>query len=123
MNNVTINGKNFEILGSTPFILNNGSLVLHYNRQGNVVGAYIVTSYREINNNGHQTRPYCSLVNLDTGYLAFEERCSRNTTMVRILSHLSPGAYEGKKAVAEGQYIEVYTLGDYTIDIKTKDRS
>ena len=120
MNNVTINGKNFEILGNTPFILNNGNLVLHYNRQGSVVGAYIVTSYREVKNNGNQTRPYCSLVNLDNGYLAFEERCSRNTTMVRILSHLSPCAYGGKNAVAEGQYIEVYAGGEYTIDISTK---
>ena len=119
MNNVTINGKDFEKLGSTPLKLNNGGLVLHYNRAGNVMGAYLVTSFRDGKGkyHGDQTSPYCSLVNLDNGYIAFDERCSRATTMVRVLSHLSPNDYAGKKAVEEGQYLEVYPVGSFKIDL------
>ena len=116
MKNVTINGKNFEVRGETPIRLNNGNLVVHYNRLGDVLGAYIVTSYRGENIVGGTTH-YCSFVDLDNGYIKFEERCSRNTTIVRVLSHLNHGDYSGKQAISDGQYVEVYTCGDYKIDL------
>ena len=47
MQNVTINSKKFGVIGDTPVKLNNGSLVLHYNKLGDVLGAYIVTSFRD----------------------------------------------------------------------------
>ena len=122
MRNVAINGKRVEKKVDTPVKLSNGSLVVHYNKLGDVIGAYIVTSYRDqsgyCKHNGKETSQYCSLVDLDTGYLKFEERCSRNTTMGRVLAHLVPnGDFGGKDAVKDGQYIEVYTGGNYKIDL------
>lgn len=119
MKNVTINGKKYERDGETPVKLNNGSLVVHYNKMGDVLGAYIVTSFRDSKGNysGQQTTTYCSLINLDNGYIAFEERASRSTTVKRVLSHLNRGDYYGQQAVKEGQYIEVYAPGDFKIDL------
>ena len=125
MQNVTINRKKYGADGDTPIKLNNGSLVLHYNKLGDVIGAYIVTSYRDQRGtlkNPEHTTGYCSLVNLDNGYLKFEERCSRTTTMGRVLAHLVPnGDFGGKEAIKSGQYIEVYPVGEYKIDL-TFDR-
>mgnify|MGYP003191361618 CR=1 FL=1 len=119
MKNVTINGKKYERDGETPVKLNNGSLVVHYNKMGDVLGAYIVTSFRDSKGNysGQQTTTYCSLINLDNGYIAFEERASRSTTVKRVLSHLNKGDYYGQQSVKEGQYIEVYAPGDFKIDL------
>ena len=116
MKNVTINGKVKEVRYETPLRLNNGSLVVHYNRLGDVLGAYIVTSYRGANIVGGTTH-HCSFVNLDNGYIEFEERCSRNTTIARVLSHLNHGDYTGRQAVTDGQYVEVYNGGNYKIDL------
>lgn len=116
MNNVTINGKDIKIIGETPVKLNNGSLVIHYSRS-EVIGAYIVTSYRGLNQQGG-TSQYCSFIDLDTGYIKFEERCSRTTTVGRVLSHLNHNDYRGKNALECGQNIEVYNLGNYKIDLK-----
>lgn len=123
MKNVTINSKKYGVDGEAPVRLNNGSLVLHYNKNADVLGAYIVTSYRDqsgyCKHNGKETSQFCSLVDLDTGYLKFEERCSRSTTVGRVLAHLVPnGDFQGKNAVKEGQYIEVYSVGEYQIDLK-----
>lgn len=120
MQNVTINSKKYGVDAETPIKLNNGSLVLHYNRLGDVLGAYIVTSYRDQKGtlrNSEHTASFCSLVDLDSGYLKFEERCSRNTTMKRVLSHLNPSDYAGAQAIKDGQYIEVYSVGNYKIDL------
>lgn len=120
MQNVTINSKKFGVEADSPVKLNNGNLVIHYNKLGDVLGAYLVTSFRDGkgNYNGDQTSTYCSLVNLDNGYIQFEERCSRSTTIKRVLSHLNKGDYYGAQAVKEGQYIEVYYSGEYKIDLQ-----
>lgn len=122
MQNVTINNKRFGVIGEAPVKLNNGSLVLHYNKLGDVMGAYIVTSFRNNGRCGDPTISYCSLVDLDNGYIKFEERCSRSTTVKRVLSHLNKGDFAGEQAVKEGQYIEVYSLGNYTIDLLLRDK-
>lgn len=119
MKNVTVNKKKYGVNGDTPVKLNNGGLVLHYNKVGDILGAYLITSFRDSNGRykGDQTSTYCSLVDLDNGYLKFEERCSRVTTVERVLSHLCNGKYYGEKAVKEGQYIKVYKSGEFSIDI------
>lgn len=123
MQNVTINNKKYGVDSETKLSLTNGALVIHRNRLGDVLGAYLVTSFRY--NRGvttekakEATQSYCSLINLDTGYLAFEERASRSTTIQRILSHLNKGDYYGQQAVKEGQYVEVYYSGEYKIDLQ-----
>ena len=115
MENVTINGQKLKLDYDTPVKLNNGNLVLHYYK-GVPIGAYLVTSFRDHKQKyaGEDTSNYCSLINLDNGSIKFEERCSRNTTIKRVLSHLKYGDYAGIK---EGQDIKVYHLGDYKIDI------
>lgn len=116
MNNVTINNQKYGVDSNAPVKLNNGGLVLHYNKLGDCLGAYIITSYR--GSQSSQTSTYYSLVNLDTGYIAFEERASRSTTIKRVLSHLNKGDYYGEQACKEGQYIEVYNVGNYKIDLQ-----
>ena len=123
MQNVTINNQKCGIDHEAKISLTNGSLVIHRNRLGDVLGAYLVTSFRY--NRGvttdkakEATQSYCSLINLDTGYLAFDERASRSTTIKRVLSHLNKGDYYAEQAVKEGQYIEVYYSGEYKIDLQ-----
>lgn len=125
MQNVTINSKKYGTDGEAPLKLNNGSLVIHYNRLGDVLGAYLVTSFRDNRGrySGDYTTSYCSLINLDNGYIQFEERCSRNTTVKRVLSHLNKGDYYGAQAVKDGQYLEVYSTGDFQIDLKFDRKS
>ena len=122
MNNVTISNKDL-VSGDTPINLTNGKLVLHCNKNGEVINAYMVTSFRDHNRslkNVDHAMNYCSLVNLDSGYLAFEERCSRRTSVARVLSHLNPNDFEAKRALADGQYIEVYSVGEFKIDLQLR---
>ena len=123
MQNVTINNQKCGIDHEAKISLTNGSLVIHRNRLGDVLGAYLVTSFRY--NRGvttdkakEATQSYCSLINLETGYIAFDERASRSTTIKRVLSHLNKGDYYAEQAVKEGQYIEVYYSGEYKIDLQ-----
>lgn len=72
--------------------LNNGDIVVSLVND-RAIGHYLVTSYRGYSREPYQQRPkdiksYCALINLATGYPAFEEPCSRNTTLKRVLSHL-----------------------------------
>lgn len=119
MKNVTINGKIHEKDVEQAIKLKNGSLVLHYNKLGTVLAAFIVTSFRDDKRRYAEsyTAGYCSLINLDTGYIEFEERCSRSTTVARVLSHLNHNDYKAKEAIKEGQYLEVYASGDYKMDL------
>ena len=88
MKNITINGQNVIARLDKEISLNNGNIILLKNNDG-VKNAYMVTSFRDNKNRyGEDTGSYCSLVNLDTGYIAFEERCSRKTTVRRVLNHL-----------------------------------
>lgn len=109
MNHITIKNDT-QVSGSTPISLKDGNIVLHFNRFGAIANCYMVISYKgEFN-----CCSYCSLLNLDTGCIEFKERCSRNTTVQRVLSHL----YQGKNAAQEGQYIKVYTNEEYHIELK-----
>ena len=68
----------------------NNVFIKSFKKKENVVGIYMVVSFRDNKNkyNGSNTTSYCSLVNLDNGSLAFEERCSRSTTVRRVLNHI-----------------------------------
>lgn len=118
---VCINGRNSDIRPNGELKLNllNGHLVIHYNKSKEVMGTYLVTSFRDSKGKygGDSTTPYCTLIDLSTGYPKFEERCSRNTTMERVLSHLSPGDYRGEYALKQGQYLEVYNRRNYEVNL------
>ena len=120
MRNITIKNDT-EVSASTPISLKNGNIVLHFNRFGKIVNCYMVTSFRDVDGyykGEAKCYSYCSLLNLDTGWIAFKERCSRNTTVQRVLSHLNPLDYGGKGAVQEGQYVKVYTNEQYHIELE-----
>lgn len=120
MNHITIK-NDIQVGASTPISLKNGNIVLHFNRFGKIINCYMVTSFRDVD--GHYKGEfnccsYCSLLNLDTGYIEFKERCSRDTTVQRVLSHLNQLDYGGKNAAQEGQYVRAYTSEEYHIELK-----
>lgn len=119
MNHITIKNDT-QVNGSTPISLKNGNIVLHFNRFGKIANCYMVISFRDVD--GHYKGEfnccaYCSLLNLDTGCIEFKERCSRDTTVQRVLSHLNPLDYWGKNAAQEGQHVKVYTNEEYHIQL------
>lgn len=123
MKNVTVNGKKWEVFGNKSVMLNNGDLVLHYNRMGVCLGAYLVISFRDNENKyyGSNTQNYCSFVDLDSGKFKFEERCSRHSTIGRILSHLNRHNDKGESACKEGQYVKIYRRNSYQIDLNFEE--
>lgn len=104
-----------------PITLNNGYIVVHRRVDSDeVLGVYMVTSFRGSLKSGDKTnKEYCSLVSLNSGYLCFEERCSRNTTVGRVLAHLSVHSYKGagEELFNSGHRIDVYGLGEYDITL------
>lgn len=122
-NIITINQKPTtpEDIGARPVQLNNGNLVLHYDRDHNLLGAYIVTSFRDGKRRYDlktNTAVYCSLVSLSSGNIAFEERASRSTTVKRVLSHLNHCTYGGDDALRTGQTLEVFKIGSWGLDLQ-----
>ena len=119
MNYILIKNRNTKSVLDTPVKLHNGSIVfLKFNNQ--IVDVYYVISFRDNNNryNGDLTAPYCSMINLDSGQLAFQERCSRNTTVRRVLKHLVPTAYIDTSDMELGGYdIEVHNHSTYHLEI------
>ena len=125
MKNISINGKKRVIDLEREIELNNGAIVILKNGD-DVDNVYMVVSFRDNKNcyNGAPTAKYCTLLNLDTGAFAFEERASRKTTVRRVLNHIlrlgcSDYSYNTSIPVETyGNYdIEVYRSGNYTIDI------
>lgn len=98
--------------------LKNGSLVIQ--KLGDeITGVYLVTSFRSNGRSQYRdksTSEYCTLINLDTGCIAFEERCSRATTERRVLRHLLHPAEEITEKY--DMRISVYPCGDYRIGLK-----
>lgn len=98
--------------------LNNGSLVVYFDRDNSVIGTFLVTSFR----NSKQSNPvrwdntatYCSLVNLDNGKIEFEEPCSRSTTEQRVLNHLN----QGSPYQMNGQYVKVFKNGNFRLEVE-----
>lgn len=109
----------------------NGSLLLHRNSSGTVIGAYLITSYRNNRKSScdhwAETTGYCSFIDLDTGAIKFEEPASRTTTQARILRHLNSGIYKDGHLVSgyyhkgDGDYVDVYPNGGYRIELQVND--
>ncbi len=125
MKHITINGRNEATRLEKAVHLYNGNLVL-VKRDTKVERVLMVTSFRDGKNqyNGAKTGDYCSLIDLDTGYIAFDERCSRDTTVRRVLNHLldlGTRDYEYNQAIpleAYGKYdIECVSNKEYFLDI------
>lgn len=129
MNNIFIKGNTICPNLSRKIILNNGTLVI-VKRSDVVYGAYMAIPFRDNKNRycGDNTSTYCSLVDLDNGQLAFEERCSRNTTVRRVLSHVfrlgckmpyDPDSRHNDYKIRDCD-VEVYTNGTYKIGIELR---
>lgn len=127
MQNIRIKNMNRYEDIDRKIMLNNGSLILH-KKNDKVIGIYLVTSYRGNKNKypSESTNKYCSLIDLETGKIAFEERCSRATTERRVLKHLThvgyTSYYEAKNESNDIRYkdmrVSVYKTGNYTMDIE-----
>lgn len=125
MKHISINGAKKLNNLERQLHLKNGALIFQKNN-GEVVNVYMVVSFRDNKNRyrGDATAKYCSLVNLDTGYFVFEERCSRNTTVRRVLNHLlniGCADYVYNASISTEKYgsydIELYYVGGYSLDI------
>jgi hypothetical protein len=100
--------------------LNNGDLVFKY-IEGQISNVYLVTSFRN-NENGscYHTKSYCSLIDLENGYIKFTEPCSRCTTVHRILNHL----YDDLVSVSTYRNIDLVIIkkDDYKLHIDAQIR-
>ena len=126
MNNVFIKGQIPDLNLDRKLNLHNGSLIIVKQRD-TITGIYMVVSFRDNKNkyNGSNTTSYCSLVNLDNGSLAFEERCSRSTTVRRVLNHVlrlgfsmpyNPNSKENDNQMKDYD-IDYYGNGAYKLEV------
>lgn len=90
MQNIKIKGMKTSPNFDRKIRLTNGSIIIQ-KENDIVIGVYMVISFRDNKNkySGDSTTGYCTLLNLDSGKIAFEERCSRYTTERRVLRHLT----------------------------------
>ena len=126
MNNVFIKGQIPDLNLDRKLNLHNGSLIIVKQRD-TITGIYMVVSFRDHKNkyNGSNTTSYCSLVNLDNGSLAFEERYSRSTTVRRVLNHVlrlgfsmpyNPNSKENDNQMKDYD-IDYYGNGAYKLEV------
>ena len=126
MNNVFIKGQIPDLNLDRKLNLHNGSLIIVKQRD-TITAIYMVVSLRDNKNkyNGSNTTSYCSLVNLDNGSLAFEERCSRSTTVRRVLNHVlrlgfsmpyNPNSKENDNQMKDYD-IDYYGNGAYKLEV------
>ena len=126
MNNVFIKGQIPDLNLDRKLNLHNGSLIIVKQRD-TITGIYMVVSFRDNKNkyNGSNTTSYCSLVNLDNCSLAFEELCSRSTTVRRVLNHVlrlgfsmpyNPNSKENDNQMKDYD-IDYYGNGAYKLEV------
>lgn len=127
MNNISIKGVCECADLDRKVDLRNGSIVIHKEKD-QVIGVYLVISFRDNKNKygGNSTASYCTLINLDSGQIAFEERCSRATTERRILRHLTrvgysypynPDSHE-QDSKFSNMRVQVYSNGNYKVNLE-----
>lgn len=107
--------------------LSNGAIIVQ-KENNRVIGVYLVISFRDDKNKykNDSTKGYCSLANLDTGQLAFEERCSRVTSERRVLRHLTRAGYSypynpdshEQDSRFSNMRVQVYQNGNYKINLE-----
>lgn len=127
MNNITI--KNISECADLDRKINlkNGSIIIQ-KKNDEVIGVYMVISFRDHRNKygDFNVGEYCSLFNLDSGQLDFEERCSRATTERRVLRHLTRAGYlypytqtpDEQDYKFQNMRIQVFPVGEYKIEIE-----
>jgi hypothetical protein len=122
MNNVIINGFESNTV-EYPVKLNNGDLLLWMDANSKVTEAFLITSYRNNKDNPYwkTTSTYCSFISLDNGTIFFEEPCSRNTTNLRVLSHLNRWQSHYGNSIqfknTAGEQLKVIRRGNYNFNI------
>lgn len=100
--------------------LNNGSMVVLYDEYNVPIRTYLVTSYRGDDSQYRKARSqYCTLIDLATGYPAFEEPSSRSTTIDRLIKHIYEGRISHQDAKPAKYYRELKVLNkdNYRITI------
>ena len=127
MNNISIKGVCECADLDRKVNLGNGSIVIQKEKD-QVIGVYLVVSFRDNKNKygGSSTSSYCTLVNLDNGQIAFEERCSRATTERRVLRHLTRAGYSvpydpnsrDQDYRFQNMRIQVYSNGNYKVNLE-----
>lgn len=127
MNNISIKGVCECVDLDRKVNLSNGSIVIQKEKD-QVIGVYLVISFRDNKNKyGHDsTTSYCTLVNLDNGQIAFEERCSRATTERRVLRHLTRAGFSmpydpnsrDQDYKFQNMRIQVYPNGNYKVNLE-----
>ena len=127
MNNISIKGVCECADLDRKVNLGNGSIVIQKEKD-QVIGVYLVVSFRDNKNKygGSSTSSYCTLINLDNGQIAFEERCSRVTTERRVLRHLTRAGYSvpydpnsrDQDYRFQNMRIQVYLNGNYKVNLE-----
>lgn len=105
--------------------LKNGAILL-LKKDEEIFDVFMIVPFRD---NGDRYRgdlrdAYCSLISLNDGHYAFDERCSRSTTVRRVLNHmlrLGNGSYEYNAAIPVEEYkgydVEIKSPDSFRIDI------
>ena len=136
MQNIKIKGMKTSPDLDRKIRLTNGSIIIQ-KENDIVIGVYMVISFRDNKNRyaGDSTTGYCTLINLDTGKIAFEERCSRCTTERRVLRHLTFaktttfGGYPHKQRITyddskfRHMRLDIYNQGNYMFNLELGESS
>lgn len=136
MQNIKIKGMKTSPDLDRKIRLTNGSIIIQ-KENDIVIGVYMVISFRDNKNrySGESTTGYCTLLNLDTGKIAFEERCSRCTTERRVLRHLTFaktttfGGYPHKQRITyddskfRHMRLDIYNQGNYMFNLELGESS
>lgn len=127
MNNISIKGVCECADLDRKINLSNGAIVIQKEKD-QVIGVYFVVSFRDNKNKygNDSTNSYCTLVNLDSGQIAFEERCSRATTERRVLRHLTRAGYSypynpdsrEQDSKFSNMRVQVYPNGNYKVNLE-----
>lgn len=130
MNNISIKGICECVDLDRNIKLTNGAIVIQ-KENDSVIGVYLVVSFRDNKNKywNDSTNSYCTLINLDNGQFAFEERCSRATTERRVLRHLTRAGftypYNPNSREQDSKFynmrVQVYNNGNYKVNLELGD--
>lgn len=130
MNNISIKGICECVDLDRNIKLTNGAIVIQ-KENDSVIGVYLVVSFRDNKNKygNDSTNSYCTLINLDNGQFAFEERCSCATTERRVLRHLTRAGftypYNPNSREQDSKFynmrVQVYNNGNYKVNLELGD--
>ena len=130
MNNISIKGICECVDLDRNIKLTNGAIVIQ-KENDSVIGVYLVVSFRDNKNKygNDSTNSYCTLINLDNGQFAFEERCSRATTERRVLRQLTRAGftypYNPNSREQDSKFynmrVQVYNNGNYKVNLELGD--